>query len=65
MIDVMDRDVDAALPAPLRERLTLTLDAMARILEDGRYPIDIEFEDAADGEPSLPPRAAEVLASIR
>ena len=35
LIDVMDRDVDAALPAPLRERLTLTLDAMARILEDG------------------------------
>ena len=65
LIDVMDRDIDAALPAPLRERLTLTLDAMARILEDGRYPIDIEFEDAADGEPSLPPRAAEVLASIR
>jgi multidrug resistance protein MdtO len=65
LIDVMDRDVDAALPAPLRERLTLTLDAMARILEDGRYPIDIEFEDTADGEPSLPPRAAEVLASIR
>jgi multidrug resistance protein MdtO len=65
LIDVMDRDVDAALPAPLRERLTLTLDAMARILEDGRYPIDIEFEDAADGEPSLPPRGAEVLASIR
>jgi hypothetical protein len=29
LIDVMDRDVDAALPAPLRERLTLTLDAMA------------------------------------
>jgi len=54
-----------SLIAPLRERLTLTLDAMARILEDGRYPIDIEFEDAADGEPSLPPRAAEVLASIR
>lgn len=65
LIDVMDRDVDAALPAPLRERLTLTLDAMARILEDGRYPIDIEFEDAAYGEPSLPPRAAEVLASMR
>ena len=65
LIDVMDRDVDTALPAPLRERLTLTLDAMAHILEDGRYPIDIEFEDAADGEPSLPPRAAEVLASIR
>ena len=65
IIDVMDRDVDAALPAPLRERLTLTLDGMARILADGRYPIDIEFEDAADGEPSLPPRAAEVLASIR
>ncbi|MGA7384036.1 MAG: FUSC family protein [Methylocella sp.] len=65
LIDVMDRDVEAALPAPLQERLTLTLDAMARILDDGRYPIDIEFEHAADGEPLLPPRAAEVLASIR
>ena len=53
LIDVMDRDVDAALPTPLRERLTHTLDAMARILDDGGYPVDIEFEEAADGEPSL------------
>jgi multidrug resistance protein MdtO len=65
LIDVMDRDVDAALPMTLREQLTHTLDAMARILDDGGYPVDIEFERAADGEPSLPPRAAEVLASIR
>jgi multidrug resistance protein MdtO len=65
LIDVMDRDVDAALPTPLRERLTLTLDAMARILDDGGYPVDIEFEEAADGEPLLPPRTAEVLAGIR
>jgi multidrug resistance protein MdtO len=65
LIDVMDRNVDEAFPTPLRERLTHTLDAMARILEDGRYPVDIEFEEAADGEPSLPPRAAEVLSGIR
>ena len=65
LIDVMDRDADAALPMPLRERLTHTLDAMARILDDGGYPVDIEFEEKADGEPALPPRAAEVLASIR
>jgi multidrug resistance protein MdtO len=65
LIDVMDRDTGAALPMPLRERLTHTLDAMARILDDGGYPVDIEFEEAADGEPPLPPRAAEVLASIR
>ena len=65
MIDVMDRDVEAALPTPLRERLILTLEAMARILDDGGYPIDIEFEDSADGEPSLPPCAAAILASIR
>ena len=65
MIDVMDRDVEAALPTPLRERLILTLEVMARILDDGRYPVDIEFEEAADGAPSLPPRADEVLASIR
>src|ERR1700732_2898494 len=65
MVDVMDRDVEAALPTPLRERLILTLEAMARILDDGRYPVDIEFEEAADGVPSLPPRADEVLASVR
>jgi hypothetical protein len=51
----MNRDVDAALATPLRERLTLTLDAMARILDDGGYPVDIEFEEASDGEQSLPP----------
>jgi multidrug resistance protein MdtO len=65
LIDAMDRDVEAALPAPLRERLTLTLDAMARILDDGGYPIDIEFDDAADSEQPPPPRAAEVLAGVR
>jgi multidrug resistance protein MdtO len=65
LIGVMNRDVDAALPTPLRERLTLTLDAMARILDDGGYPADIEFEEASDGEQSLPPRAAEVLAGVR
>jgi multidrug resistance protein MdtO len=65
LIDVMDRDASAALPMPLRERLTHTLDAIARILDDGGYPVDIKFEEAADGEPSLPPRAAEVLAGIR
>ncbi|MGO9723289.1 MAG: FUSC family protein [Methylocella sp.] len=65
LIDVMDRDADAALPMPLRERLTHTLDAMARILDDGGYPVDIEFEGVAAGEPSLPPRAAEVLSGIR
>lgn len=31
MINVMDRDGSAALPTPQRERLTFTLDAMARI----------------------------------
>ncbi len=65
LIDVMDRDAGAALPVPLCERLTLTLDAMARILDDGGYPVDIEFEGAADGEPSLPPRAAEVFSGVR
>ena len=64
LIDVMDRDAGAALPMPLRERLTHTLDAMARILDDGGYPVDIEFKWAVDGEPALPPRAAEVLSSI-
>jgi multidrug resistance protein MdtO len=65
LIDVMDRDVDAALPVPLRKRLSLTLDAIACILEDGAYPVDIEFEEGAEREASLSPRAAEVFAAFR
>jgi multidrug resistance protein MdtO len=65
LIDVMDRDADAAFPMPQRERLTNTLDAMARILEDGGYPVDIEFEEAADGEQPLSPPAADVLSGVR
>jgi multidrug resistance protein MdtO len=65
LTDVMDRDYDAALPAPLRERLSATLDAMAHIFEDGAYPVDIKFEGIVEGEPPLPPRATEVLASVK
>jgi multidrug resistance protein MdtO len=65
LIDVMDRDHDAAPPAPLRARLSSTLDAMAQILEDGAYPADIEFEGTGGGEPPLPLRAAEVFARVR
>jgi multidrug resistance protein MdtO len=46
LIDVMDRDVEAALPPPVRERLALTLEDMAQIVDDGRYPIGIEFVKA-------------------
>jgi multidrug resistance protein MdtO len=63
--DVMDRDHDAALPAPLRERLSATLAAVAHIFEDGAYPVDIEFEGIVEGEPPLPPRATEVFTGIR
>jgi multidrug resistance protein MdtO len=59
MIDAMDRDVNAALPAPLRDRLALTLDTMARILDDGRFPLDTEFEELVASEkplPRVPPR---------
>src|ERR1700730_5767130 len=44
LIDVMARSPDAAIPAPLRERLAQTLDAMALILSKGRYPVDVEFD---------------------
>jgi multidrug resistance protein MdtO len=65
LIDVTDRDPDAALPAPLRERLSAALDAMAHIFEGGAYPVDIEFEGIVEGEPPLPPRAGEVFAGVR
>jgi multidrug resistance protein MdtO len=65
LIDVMDRDPEAALPARLRERLSATLDAMAHIFEDGAYPVDIEFEEIVEGELPLPPRATEVFTGIR
>jgi len=64
LTDVMDRDPDAAFPAPLRERLSSTLGAMAQIFENGAYPVDISFEGLCDGEPLLPPRAAEVLVRV-
>jgi multidrug resistance protein MdtO len=65
MIDAMDRDVNAALPAPLRDRLALTLDTMARILDDGRFPLDTEFQELVASEKPLPPRAAKVLAGLK
>jgi multidrug resistance protein MdtO len=64
LIDVMDRDSDAAVPAPVRERLAQTLDAMASILSKGGYPVEIEFEDATDGTLSIPPRAVKALAAL-
>ena len=64
MIDVMDRDDGAALPSPRRERLTLTLEAMARILDRGEIPVDVKFEEVVDGEPTVSPRAAEALACL-
>ncbi|HXZ67744.1 MAG TPA: FUSC family protein, partial [Alphaproteobacteria bacterium] len=65
LTDVMDRDHDATLPAPLRERLSAALDAVAHIFQDGAYQVDIEFEGVIKGEPPLPPRAAAVLASVK
>jgi multidrug resistance protein MdtO len=64
LIDITDRDPDAAFPVPLRERLASTLESMAQVLEDGAYPVDIEFEGLGEGEPLLPPRAAEVVARV-
>jgi multidrug resistance protein MdtO len=65
LIDVMDRDHEAGFPPPLRERLSATLGAMAQILEEGSYPVDIEFEGMGEGEPPLPPRATEVFTGVR
>ena len=64
LIDVMARDTNAAIPAPLCERLAQTLDAMALILSKGGYPVDIEF-DATNYEMSSGPRAVKVLAAMR
>ena len=64
MIDVMDRDGGAALPSPQRERLTLTLEAVARILDRGEIPVDVKFEAVVDGEPTVSPRAAEAFACL-
>jgi multidrug resistance protein MdtO len=64
LIDMMDRDAEAALPPTLREGLSRMLEDMAQILDDGRYPISIEFVKAIDGEPALSPRAAVIFAGI-
>lgn len=65
LIDVMTRDPNAAIPGPLRERLAQTLDAMALVLRQGGYPVEIEFENVTNFKMSLGPRAVEVLAAMR
>ncbi len=42
-IDVLDRNPEAALPAPLRADLARTLDEMAAILRSGGYPLKIAW----------------------
>ena len=65
MIDVMDRDGSAGLPSPQRARLTLTLETMARVLDKGGVPVDLDFEEFVDGEPTLSLRAAEAFACLK
>jgi multidrug resistance protein MdtO len=53
----------AALPQTLRDRIAQTLEAMARVLERGGYPVEIEWEALAH-DPPLKPMAVLVAAEI-
>lgn len=45
LVDAADRFPEDQLPAPLRERLAQTLEEIASILVDGRYPVEIALDD--------------------
>src|SRR4029453_18659023 len=45
LVDAADRFPEDQLPAPLRERLAQTLEEIASIMVDGRYPVEIALDD--------------------
>ena len=63
-VDVANRGRAGLLPGPLCERLAQTLEDMAQVLRQGRYPIEIDL-DAYGGEPPLPAQSAELWADMR
>jgi multidrug resistance protein MdtO len=63
-VDVMDRTRGELLPRPLLDQLAETLEALAQVLCQGRYPLDIAL-DAHVGDSPLPAYAAELWSGIR
>jgi multidrug resistance protein MdtO len=64
VVDLLTRDAEPLLPAPLRQRVADTLDGMAAILRKGGYPVEIDLETRED-EVGLAPLAASALSELR
>lgn len=60
--DLAAREPQARLPAPIAAPITETLQAMADLLEQGGYPVDIELALSADD--ALPPLAKAVAVEV-
>jgi len=63
-VDVVDRHRAGLLARPLITELAQTLEAMAQMLRQGRYPLEIML-DAHLGEAPLPAYSAELWAEMR
>ena len=63
-VDVVNRHREGFLPRPLLTELAQTLEAIAQVLRQGRYPLEIML-DAHLGEAPLPAYSAELWAEIR
>jgi multidrug resistance protein MdtO len=62
LVELIMRDPEPLLPAPLRQNAADVLDAMAAVLRAGGYPVEVTFE--AD-DAGLAPLAVAVLADLR
>jgi multidrug resistance protein MdtO len=63
-VDVVNRHREGLLPRPLITKLAQTLVAVAQVLRQGRYPLEIML-DAHLGEAPLPAYSAELWAEMR
>lgn len=64
LVDVITRGAENALPAPIRERIACTLEAMAAILRKSGYPVEVALEPGEE-EAVLSPHATALLAELR
>jgi multidrug resistance protein MdtO len=64
VVDFLTSTPELLLPAPLRQRIAETFDAMATILTKGGFPVEIELAFRED-EAALTPLAAVALLELR
>ena len=64
IVDMIDRNPEAAFPDLVCEQSAATLDEMAAILDSGRYPVDVSLK-LPEGSPGMSPLASAAFTRIR